>query len=399
MYPFVKLGFLQVQSFSLLLAIGALLAVFVALKSFSRYDLPLHSVFHLATISIIAGTIGSRLFYIIEFYEQYHWQMFNIFDGGWRLWGFFLGATIFISRRYYTLLIATTITFYFRSKQIYILPIFLTIAITLFFHAIYAKKYTSLRRKSTYIGMLVCGIFFARIMFLYESFDLYSWGIFKLHRGGMTVYGGLLLSLLCCGLYVLKYKMPLRKTFDILITVTFLALAFGRVGCFMNGCCFGKDCQATVFFSNQFPTNSPSGFHHLNGLNIYYLWNSYTPEAKSLSSFLEMLPKAFSEDLRHNFFPRVYATQLISAIYNMIIFLFLCFLLPRKRYDGQVFLYGICFYSVCRFCVEMFRGDNPLIIEGLTGAQCISFALFSVSVSLSLFNAYSCHKKRLQSAV
>ena len=241
---------------------------------------------------------------------------------------------------------------------------------------------------------MVCAIIFARIAFLYTHFDTYSWDIFQIHRGGMTVYGGLLLSLLCCMIYVHKQKIPILPVLDILLTVTFLALAFGRIGCFFNGCCFGKDCHSSSLYSIQFPTNSPCGFHQLHGLNKLYLWNSYTPQAKSLSSFLTQFSQQLDEKTRAIFFPRVYATQLISALYNLFIFILLYFFLGKKKYDGQVAAYGICLYAVCRFCIEIFRGDNPFVISGLTGAQCVSFVLFCVSISF-IFSHKALHKRSM----
>ncbi|BBM87472.1 prolipoprotein diacylglyceryl transferase [Candidatus Uabimicrobium amorphum] len=394
MYPFVKFGILHVQLFSLFLALGAIFAVFFALKKFIQHNLPPEHVFYLGTISVVAGTIGSRLFYIFEYHREYHWQIFNLVDGGWSLAGFFLGLAFFISRRYYSLTALMLITFYLRSKQINIFPITVALIIALSLHTVYRHKILPFKNKWLYLAMLVCGIVFARITFLYIHFNSYSWDIFQIHRGGMTVYGGFLLALLCCILYVRKQQIPLRATLDILLTVTFLALAFGRVGCFFNGCCFGKDCHTPSVYSVQFPTNSPSGFHQLRGLNKLYLWNSYTPQARSLSAFLQQFPKQLDEKTRAIFFPRVYATQLISALYNFLIFIFLYFFLGKKKYDGQVAVYGICMYAVCRFCIEVFRGDNPFAISGLTGAQCVSFVLFCVSISFILSHK-ALHKRSM----
>lgn len=394
MYPFVKIGFFHVQLFSLFLALGAIFAVFFALKKFIEHQISPEHVFYLATIAIIAGTLGSRLFYILEYHREYHWQIFNFGDGGLSIAGFFLGIAFFISRRYYTLIVVVLVTFYLRAKQINIFPVSVVIIIALSVTTVYKQRTFAVKSKLQYLGVLVCAIAFARITFLYIHYDAYSWDIFQIHRGGMTVYGGFLLSLLCSVIYVYKQKIPALPVLDILLTVTFLALAFGRMGCFFNGCCFGKDCHSPSLSSIQFPVNSPCGLQQLHGFNKLYLWNSYTPQAKSISSFLMQFSQQLDEKTRAIFFPRVYATQLISALYNFFIFIFLYFFLSKKKYNGQVAVYGICLYAICRFCIEIFRGDNPFVISGLTGAQCVSFVLFCVSISF-IFSHKALHKRSM----
>ena len=284
--------------------------------------------------------------------------------------------------RFLYIAIATIITLYLRALHIKILIFLLPIVLLFFLRDI---KNISWDKASSWLGAITCGLIFSRVIYLYEFFDNYHWGIFQVHRGGMTVYGGLLLALSSCAAYIHKRKIPFWRTYDILIAVTFLALAFGRVGCFFNGCCFGKSCQHSSSFAVQFPTVSTVGHHQLKGLNFHYLRRTYTPEARSLLAFLHLFPQQIPTKVRKIVFPKVYATQLISAFYNLMIFLLLYIFLQSKRYDGQVFLYGICLYSICRFYVETLRADNPFVnYTGLTAAQTISFVLFCVTLGLIL---------------
>ena len=62
-------------------------------------------------------------------------------------------------------------------------------------------------------------------------------------RGGLVFYGGLIGASLACILYVWRRKLPLWKIADILAPSIALGYVFGRFGCFLNGCCFGRPCS------------------------------------------------------------------------------------------------------------------------------------------------------------
>ncbi|NIR08113.1 MAG: hypothetical protein GTN82_22050, partial [Candidatus Aminicenantes bacterium] len=58
--------------------------------------------------------------------------------------------------------------------------------------------------------------------------------------GGLELLGGVILAILVVFFYLWRHKLPIRRYLDILAIGLLLALAFGRIGCFLNGCCFGK---------------------------------------------------------------------------------------------------------------------------------------------------------------
>ncbi len=136
-------------------------------------------------------------------------------------------------------------------------------------------------------------------------------------RGGLVFYGGLIGACLACLLYAHLRKLPLWKLADILAPSIPLGQAFGRIGCFLNGCCYGRACSMP--WAVRFPANN------LNGAPS-------TP---------------------------VHPTEIYSALLNFGLYLALARLFRRKRFDGQVFAVYLVSYALLRSFVEFFRGDYP----------------------------------------
>jgi phosphatidylglycerol:prolipoprotein diacylglycerol transferase len=65
----------------------------------------------------------------------------------------------------------------------------------------------------------------------------------NLPSGGLTYYGGFLLAFPTLVLYAKWKKVPLRLGMDIMAPAIVVALGFGRIGCFLNGCCYGAQCN------------------------------------------------------------------------------------------------------------------------------------------------------------
>jgi phosphatidylglycerol:prolipoprotein diacylglycerol transferase len=65
----------------------------------------------------------------------------------------------------------------------------------------------------------------------------------NLSSGGLTFYGGFLLATPVLIGYALWKKVPLLKGMDIVAPCLMVGLAFGRIGCYANGCCYGEECS------------------------------------------------------------------------------------------------------------------------------------------------------------
>ncbi len=170
--------------------------------------------------------------------------------------------------------------------------------------------------------------------------------VFALWQGGLVVYGGLFLGGLACWLWIRRRGAPVWKTADLMVTYLPIGQAVGRIGCFLNGCCFGS------------PSCVP--------------WAVVYP------------PDSFAAE-RYGQGQPVHPVQLYDALGLCGVFLVLTTVLGRKRFDGQVTAAYVGCYAVSRFFTEAFRGDTPLFF-GLTFAQCLS--LLSVVAGAWLYFAF-----------
>ncbi len=178
--------------------------------------------------------------------------------------------------------------------------------------------------------VIISGIIGARLLYVILNLDFYINNpieIFMLSHGGLAWFGGLISGLVFCVVYLRYKKQDVYKIFDLLIPYVALAQAIGRIGCFLNGCCFGK---RNLFFGIYFPVHDAI-----------------------------LIP-----------------TQLYSCLALLVIYFLL-----RKRQEmehrkGEILYLYLLFYAVWRFFIEFFRGDSRIFIFGLSIFQLISIALF-----------------------
>jgi phosphatidylglycerol:prolipoprotein diacylglycerol transferase len=165
--------------------------------------------------------------------------------------------------------------------------------------------------------------------------------IFKIWEGGLVFYGGVLLAVPTFIWFVRKNDLGLWKTSDLFAPSIAIGHAFGRVGCFFAGCCYGKFAESlpwSVIFTNPeclAPTKIP-----------------------------------------------LHPTQLYEAFGEVVNFLILIILRKYKSFNGQLFITYLLLYSVLRFVVEFFRGDEArgFIINNLSISQGISILIFFIAI-------------------
>jgi len=166
------------------------------------------------------------------------------------------------------------------------------------------------------------------------------WQIFNIRGGGLVFYGGLIGASLACILYVRIKKLPLWKIADVLAPSIALGHSFGRIGCLMNGCCYGRACDLpwAIHFPNDHPTHGAG----------------------------------------------VHPTQIYEAVLNLGLYAALACLYRRKKFDGQVFASYLLLYAVLRAFVEVFRGDYTAnYLHGkATPGQMLSIPIFAAGVLL-----------------
>ncbi|MCF6158330.1 MAG: prolipoprotein diacylglyceryl transferase [wastewater metagenome] len=231
-----------------------------------------------------------------------------------------------------------------------------------------AKRANIDPNKITDLGIyLVCaGIFGARLFFIIQFFDNYKdnlLSIFKIYEGGLVYYGGLFAGIIAGVFFIKKHRLPFLKVLDIVIPSGALGLAFGRIGCFLNGCCFGKVAHHLPW-AVQFPkTTDTAGF--IDGSPAFL--HQYELGLVQLSDTHSLL---------------VHPSQLYSFLSNAALFFILCVFSKYRKKDGEVFLLFGILYPVIRFFMEALRGDNPILFHYFTIAQIISIFMFIISLTL-----------------
>jgi phosphatidylglycerol:prolipoprotein diacylglycerol transferase len=176
---------------------------------------------------------------------------------------------------------------------------------------------------------VLCGFAGARLTYVIQEWAWYfrhPLEIFAVWEGGLIYYGGAIAALAGLVVFMKLRGIPLLKGFDFIIPGGVITHAFGRVGCFLNGCCYGTPCR--------FP------------------WAVVFPGTGEA----------------------VHPTQLYEALFNLCLFLFLFLRYFRRLFDGEILCLYFVFYGAGRFALEFLREGNPAAF-GATWNQWISAAM------------------------
>jgi len=182
--------------------------------------------------------------------------------------------------------------------------------------------------------------------------DCFAWA--KFWAGGLTYYGGLIAAS-AFGLWFLRReKFPMLKATDMAGMVIPIGLFWGRLGCYLGGCCFGTQVDETFPLAARFPEWSPASKAH---------WQQ------------GLLPGPHFESLP------VHPAQLYESLGCLSIAAILMFVVhPRKRFDGAVFLGFLGLYAALRFFLEYIRADDRGGIGPLSTSQIIGLAVVVLCV-------------------
>lgn len=181
-----------------------------------------------------------------------------------------------------------------------------------------------------------------KVFLLFENPSLYLNEPKKLLAGrGFVFYGSFLFAVPTMLWFFRKHKLNTYKMLDVMAVVTCIVHMFGRIGCFLAGCCYGK------------PTTSAFGV-------------TYTNEACQAPLNQPLVP-----------------TQLLEAGYIFLVMLLLLLIKSRyQKFYGQLFLLYLILYAIGRSVLEIFRGDvaRGFIIEGvLSHSQFIALVIVIVT--------------------
>jgi len=309
-----------INSYGFAIMVGFLLASYITVQRAKPLGIKSDFILDLGIISMIAGILGAKINYLLQYSHE-------VADPGkMSIWGDMglnpLGALILgpIPFAYW----------FWRMK----------------------KSGEKVHLYSWQNGVLmVLTLFFAligtRALFLYGNSELYSWKVFRNWQSGFVLYGGMISGIGTGFLFIKMRGMSLPVIADLCAPGIMLAQAFGRIGCFLNGCCHGKVGHG--FLCMTFPPDSPAAREQHKG------WQERSDP--------------------------VYPTQLFEAAATVAFFFFLSWLYKKKRKaQGEIFLFMCMLYGAWRFMIEFIRGDErPNWLGELSYSQVVSLGLFIVA--------------------
>jgi phosphatidylglycerol---prolipoprotein diacylglyceryl transferase len=180
--------------------------------------------------------------------------------------------------------------------------------------------------------------------------------VLKVWRGGLAYYGGFIFAAAFGLYYARKHRLGMWRMADLAAPWIAFGLALTRIGCFLNGCCYGK--VSSVPWAVQFPDDSAI---HQTQVDAGLI----APHAHTLL---------------------IHPTQLYLAALNLLTFFLLYFAVrPRKRLDGQMFAWLLICKGVFRSIVEVWRDDERGVLFGwLSTSQLLSVPLVALGIWLLL---------------
>lgn len=179
------------------------------------------------------------------------------------------------------------------------------------------------------------GVVGARLFFIILNFADFAADpkeIIMIANGGLAWQGGLIVGAIAGVLFVKKRKLSLWVMADLAAPYLALGQAIGRIGCFFNGCCYGRECPWGIYFP----------VHH----------------------------------------DRLHPTQLYDTVMLTAIFFILKYLQKKPFLRGQIFASYLMLASVERFINEFFRGDHINTSVGLSVFQIVSVGVFFAGACL-----------------
>ena len=280
--------------------------------------------------------------------------------------------------------------------------------------------------------MFVPGILGARVFYVIEYWPSFQgptlWATFtqiiNIAEGGIVVYGSLIGAALGLAGFVYLHRLPFLAVCDLITPGMLLGLALGRVGCLLNGCCFGGPCELP--WAVTFPQGSPPyesqlargqfyGFRLSGNPNTEPIVLSVAPGSPAAKAGLNagdrltsisgyridstghaqsVLVQLYFEKepllletaegrtarleaiaVRPRSLP-VHPTQAYSSLNALLLLMFLLAWEPFQRRDGILFALLLTFYPINRFLLEIIRTDESSIFgTGLSISQNVSLLL------------------------
>ncbi len=203
---------------------------------------------------------------------------------------------------------------------------------------------------------LVAGIIGGRSLYVAVNFGYYlrhPLETLNFSKGGLVYYGGFIAGAAAFAYYSTKKGVGFWNASDIFAPYLALTQSFGRIGCFLNGCCYGKAVG----------------------------WDFPFGAVVSRSGEL------------------AYPTQVYSSLLLLLTYLVLRYCQGRRRFAGEIFIAYCMLYSLQRFFIEFLRGDNEPALSALTMSQVVSVFVFAAASALFIIKGLKWQKTKVRSAL
>jgi phosphatidylglycerol---prolipoprotein diacylglyceryl transferase len=240
---------------------------------------------------------------------------------------------------------------------------------------------------------LIFGIVGARLSHVLENLDEYTradrtaWQNFlaavNVPSGGLTFFGGLLLATLACIIYGVVKRAPLRLGMDVVAPCVMLGLGFGRIGCFLNGCCYGAECDVPWAVHFPYHSNAYLEQYERGELNVPpQLFTRGSDGRTRLKTLEEAQADPASAALLSRKTPgvteslAVHPSQLYSSLNAFLIAGVLLAYFTTQPVPGRVFALMLILKGLTRFILEMVRAE-PAVLGPMSFSMVLSIPLFA----------------------
>jgi prolipoprotein diacylglyceryltransferase len=271
---------------------------------------------------------------------------------------------------------------------------------------------------------LVTGVLGARLSHVLENLPEYTRGditvwqnflnAINIREGGLTYYGGFLLAFPSLVLYALWKKLPLPLGMDIVAPCLMVGLAFGRIGCYLNGCCYGAACSPQL--GVEFPYGSDAYITQFNKNQLQqpvprelirdhcalgeYMDAQPTPlaqiqepmtgylfakvDSNTLKKWDQIQKEGHTALADKQHANPVHAAEIYSSVTAFLIAAFLLAYFTLPHVPGRVFAAMMMIEGVFRYVLEMLRVEPAVIGRGTKYLTSLPPQTYSMVVSFIL---------------
>lgn len=329
----IPLGFkdIPVHAYGFFIMLGFVVGSWIAARRAPKADVSPEFTLDLSLWVMIAGIVGSRVFYVAQYHSEFDWRIFDVSAGGMNFWMGVFGWILPLA------------WFQWRSRD-----------------PKRPKQGLLSALLWTLFACFVVGLLFARGAYLIEHRmdPRFDYGVFKIWNGGIVFYGGLFGAVAVAFWYILRHRQSIAVISDLFIPEVALGYAFARVGCFLNGCCFGH--PTTLPWAITYPGPSEA-------------LRSGSPawEAQVKEGIIAQTAEVSKA---------VHPSQLYATAAAVGIFFLLSRIWRTNKVPGRVLAWFLLVYPIYRFLAELTRGDEAHDWFGLTISQFISVCMFAVGL-------------------